>query len=74
MSEKFKVKMCQFDTFGPLKNLHFPSSIFNFSKQKGGGRTEKRFIGFGPFFVGLSVKSSKFFGLSVKGKHSGVGD
>ena len=39
-----------------------------------GGRTEKRFIGFGPFFVGLSVNGSKFVGLSVKGKHCGVGD
>ena len=41
---------------------------------KSGGRTEKRFIGFGPFFVGLSVNGSKFVGLSVKAKHHGVGD
>ena len=38
------------------------------------GRTEKRFVGFGDFFVGLSVKSSKFERLSVKGKRYGVGD
>ena len=39
-----------------------------------GGRTGKRFVGFDPFFVGLSVKSSEFVGLSVKRKHRGVGD
>ena len=39
-----------------------------------GGRTGKRFVSFDPFFVGLSVKSSEFVGLSVKRKHCGVGD
>ena len=39
-----------------------------------GGRTRNRFVGFDPFFVGLSVKSSEFFDLSVKRKHCGVGD
>ena len=39
-----------------------------------GGRTGKRFVGFDPFFVGLSVKSPEFVGLSVKRKHYGVGD
>ena len=46
------------------------NSVF-YTLQQGGGRTRNRFVGFDPFFVGLSVKSSEFVGLSVKRKHCG---
>ena len=52
---------------------HFLEKVLNYCLS-GGGRTRKRFVGFGDFFVGLSVKSSKFERLSVKGKCYGVGD
>ena len=41
---------------------------------KGGGVRESGLSVLTPFFVGLSVKSSEFDGLSVRRKHCGVGD
>ena len=51
-----------------------PIRIKGAFRRVSGGRTGKRFVGFDPFFVGLTVKSSKFVGLSVKRKLCGVGD
>ena len=60
----------------PIPKIEFNEDILSQQLQLelSGGRTGKRFVGFDLFFVGLSVKSSEFVGLSVKRKHCGVGD